>query len=113
MTAYVRSGLQLLKRRRVLAGSEERLRAALARGAVRPQEVERVRAGQLGYLKALRHELTTGTDLDDERQARLAAAHDAERYWRGAAAAEILAAYAAGQEITPGQVLAPSSTRSS
>lgn len=90
-----------------MAGGEDRLRAALAHGAVRPQELERVRAGHLGYLKVLRHELTTGTDLDDERQARLAAAHDAERSWRAATAAEILAAYAGGQTITPGQLLAP------
>lgn len=104
MTAYVRSGLQLAKRRRVLATAEVRLRAAILRGAVVARDVERVRDGQLGYLKAVRYELETGTDVDAASQARRAAADDADQAWRTAADAEIVAAYASGRDVGPGGV---------
>ena len=64
VTAYVRSGLQLVKRRRVLAAAEVRLRAAIQHKTVVARDVERVRAGHLGFLKALRYELETGTTID-------------------------------------------------
>lgn len=104
VTAYVRSGLQLVKRRHVLAAAEGRLRAAIQRAAVVVRDVERVRNGHLAYLKALRYELQTGTDVDDSSQARFAAANEAERAWRVAAAAEIVAAYSSGPAVAPGDV---------
>ncbi len=104
MTAYVRSGLQLAKRRRVLAGAEARLRAALARGAVVARDVERVRDAQLAFLKALRYELETGTDVDAASEARRTEAERADRAWRAAADSEIVAAYASGPGVAPADV---------
>jgi len=106
VTAYVRSGLQLVKRRRVLVAAEGRLRAAIQRAAVVARDVERVRKGHLAYLKALRYELQTGTDVDGSSQARIAAADEADRVWRAAAAAEIVAAYSSGPVVAPGEVSA-------
>jgi hypothetical protein len=106
VTAYVRSGLQLVKRRRVLVAAEGRLRAAIQRAAVVARDVERVRNGHLAYLKALRYELQTGTDVDGSSQARIAAADEADLAWRAAAAAEIVAAYSSGLAVAPGEVSA-------
>ena len=106
VTAYVRSGIQLVKRRRVLAAAEARLRAAIQRASVMARDVEKVRDGHLAYLKAKRYELQTGTDVDRSMQARLAAADEADRAWRAAAAAEIVAVYSAGRAIAPGEVSA-------
>jgi hypothetical protein len=106
VTAYARSGLQLVKRRRVLVAAEGRLRAAIQRAAVVDRDVERVRNGHLAYLKALRYELQTGTDIDGASQARIAKADEADRAWRAAAAAEIVTAYSSGAAIAPGEVSA-------
>lgn len=106
MTAYVRSGLQLVKRRRVLAAAEARLRAAIQRAAVVARDVEGVRDGHLAYLKALRYELQTGTEVDASSQARLAAADEADRAWRTADPAEIVEAYSSGSALAPGEVSA-------
>lgn len=106
MTAYVRSGLQLVKRRRVLAAAEVRLRAAIQHKTLVARDVERVRAGHLGFLKALRYELETGTTIDGASQARLAAAEEADRAWQAASPAEILAAYTSGAVLAPGEVSA-------
>jgi hypothetical protein len=104
VTAYVRSGLQLVKRRGVLVAAEGRLRAAIKRAAVVARDVERVRNGHLAYLKALRYELQTGTDVDGSSQARFAAADEADRAWRTAAVAQIVAAYSSGSAVAPGEV---------
>lgn len=104
MTAYVRTGLELGKRRRVLRAAESRLRGAIQRANVRGQDVERVRSAHVHYLKALCHELQTGTDVDASSQARLVAADEADRAWRAASATEIVAAYKAGTALTPGHV---------
>lgn len=104
MTAYVRSGVRLVKRRRVVEDAERGLRAAIQHATVKPRHVERVRAAQLGYLKALRHELETGAAIDEASQALLASAAEADRAWRAATAAEIVAAYASGTAIAPGRV---------
>ncbi len=111
VTAYVRSGLQLVKRRRVLVAAEGRLRAAIQRAAVVARDVERVRTGHLAYLKALRYELQTGTDVDGSSQARIAAADEADRVWRAAATAEIVAAYSSGPAVGPGEVSASFAAR--
>jgi hypothetical protein len=111
VTAYVRSGLGLVKRRRVLVAAEGRLRAAIQRAAVTARDVERVRNGHLGYLKALRYELQTGTDVDGSSQARFAAADEADRAWRAAAIAEIVAAYSSGPAVAPGEVSASFAAR--
>jgi len=95
-----------VKRRRVLVAAEGRLRAAIQRAAVVARDVERVRDGHLAYLKALRYELQTGTTVDGSSQARLAAADEADRAWRAAAPAEIVAAYSSGPALAPGQVSA-------
>lgn len=113
VTAYVRSGLQLVKRRRVLASAEAGLRAAIQRGTVVRCDIERVRDGQFGYLKALRHELQPGTPVDADVRARLAVADGADATWRAAAAGEIVEAYAAGAAFAPGDVPASFSPRSS
>ena len=93
-----------MKRRRVLAAAESRLRASIQRDAVVARDVERVRDGHLAYLKALRYELQTGTDVDGSSQARIAAADKADRAWRAAAPAEIVAAYSSGPALAPGEV---------
>ena len=105
--------MQLAKRRRVLAGAEARLRAALARGAVVARDVERVRDAQLAFLKALRYELETGTDVDAASEARRTEAERADRAWRAAADSEIIAAYASGPEVAPAEVPATFSAPSS
>lgn len=102
MTAYERSGLNLAKRRLVLASTELRLHGAIRRAAPLARHVERVRDAHLSYLKALRYELQTGTDVDDDGHARLAAADDAERAWRSAHDEQIIAAYSSGRSIAPG-----------
>lgn len=104
MTAYVRSGLELVKRRRVLASAEAGLRAAIQRGAVKPRDVARVRSGHLAYLKALRYELQSGTEIDAARQDRSAAADEAEQAWESATADEIVGAYASPRAIAPGTI---------
>lgn len=95
-----------MKRRRVLAAAEGRLRAAIQREAVVARDVERVRNGHLAYLKALRYELQTGTDVDGSSQARLAAADEADRAWRAADPAEIIEACSSGPALAPGEVSA-------
>ena len=62
MTAYIRSGLLLQKRRRVLGAAEDRLRKAIRDAAVKSRDVERVRQGQLSFIKALTYELQSGTE---------------------------------------------------
>lgn len=99
----MRSGLELVKRRRVLASAEAGLRAALQRGQVKARDVERVRDGHVAYLKALRYELQTGTAIDPSRQQRSDAADEADQAWRSATADEIVAAYSSGA-VAPGAI---------
>jgi hypothetical protein len=102
-----------VKRRRVLVAAEGRLCAAIQRAAVMARDVERVSNGYSAYLKALRYELQTGTDVDGSSQARFAAADEADRAWRAAAAAEIVAAYSSGPAVAPGEVSASFATQRS